>query len=55
MYLYTCQVTGKLVAAAKKAVPSISDSAVALTVGHSAKYTAVQLGALRSAINKARL
>ena len=46
------QPTGKLVAAAKKAVPTVPNQASAVHLGNSAKHTATRLGVLRSAVAK---
>ena len=51
--MLTPQPSGKMVAAAKAAVPTVGDQAAALQLGNFAKATAISLSELRSASAKA--
>ena len=54
MRLALVQPSGRLVAASKAAVPTVSDPASALQLGNFAKSTAAAVAELRNAANKVR-
>lgn len=54
MHLALVQPSGRLVAASKAAVPTVSDPASALQLGNFAKSTAAAVAELRNAANKVR-